>query len=65
MKKILLVVLTGLVFLWINPAFGESEVLKINGKEMNKQYFLQTIESGELDWESFIDAVMNESYNFV
>ena len=64
MKKIFLVVLTGLVFSWINPAFGESEVIKIKGKEINKLYFLQTIESGELDWESFIDAVINEKITF-
>lgn len=64
MKKILLVLLTGLVFLWINPAFGESGVIKINGKDIKKHYFLQTIETGELDWESFIDAVMNEQITF-
>ena len=64
MKKMLLVILTGLVFLWINPAFGESEVIKINGKEMQKQYFLQTIESGDLEWDSFIDAVINQKVTF-
>ena len=64
MKKISLVVLTGLVFLWIIPVFGQSDMIKINGKNMERRHFLQTLERGELDWKSFIDAVMNEKITF-
>ena len=64
MKKITLVVFTGLVFLWINPVFGQSDMTKINGDNMERRYFLQTIETGDLDWTSFIDAVINQKISF-
>ena len=64
MKKISILVLTGLVFLWICPVFGQSDMIKINGKNMDRSDFLQTIETGELDWESFNNAVQNEKITF-
>jgi hypothetical protein len=64
MKKITLVVFAGLVFLWINPVFGQSDMTKINGDNMERRYFLQTIETGDLDWTSFIDAVINQKISF-
>lgn len=64
MKKISLVVLVGLMCLWISPAFGQSDTLKLDGKKMEKGYFLQTIETGELDWKSFIDAITNQKITF-
>ena len=64
MKKISLVIFAGLVSLWINPVFGQSDMIKINGKNMDRHHFLQNIETGELDWESFISAVQNEKITF-
>jgi hypothetical protein len=64
MKKISLVIFAGLMSLWINPVFGQSDMIKVNGQNIDKGRFLQTIETGELDWESFIDAVQNEKITF-
>jgi hypothetical protein len=64
MKKNSLVVLTVLGFLWINPVLGQSDMIKINGKNMERRYFLQTIETGELEWKSFIDSVKNRKITF-
>ena len=50
--------------MWICPVFGQSDMIKINGKNMDRSDFLQTIETGELDWESFNNAVQNEKITF-
>jgi hypothetical protein len=39
-------------------------MIKINGKNMERRYFLQTVETGELDWNSFIDAVIKQQITF-
>jgi hypothetical protein len=64
MKKIFLVIFAALVSLWINPVFGQSDMIKVNGQNMDRGHFIQTIETGELDWESFINAVQNEKITF-
>ena len=64
MKKISLVIFAGLMSLWVNPVFGQSDMITVNEKNMDRDHFLQTIETGELDWESFIDAVQNEKITF-
>ena len=64
MKKIAFVVLAGLVLLWICPVYGQSDVIKIKGKNMEKRDFIQTIETGDQDWKSLIDAIKDEKITF-
>ena len=64
MKKISLVILVGLVFLWICPVLGQSDRIILEGKNMEKRYILDTIETGELEWKSFIAAIANQKITF-
>ena len=64
MKKISFGLLTGLVILWIGPVYGQSDVIKINGQNMERNYFIQTIETGDQDWESLIDAIKGDEITF-
>jgi hypothetical protein len=64
MKKKALIILTGLAILWTGPVFGQSDMITIKGKNMEKSYFIQTIETGDQDWKSLIDAIKNEKITF-
>jgi hypothetical protein len=64
MKKIALVVLTGLVILWICPVYGQSDMIKIKGENMERGYFIQSIETGDQDWENLINAIKDEKITF-
>ena len=64
MKKIAFLILTGLVILWICPVYGQSDMIKIKGKDIERHSFIQTIETGDQDWRSLIDAIKDEKITF-
>ena len=64
MKKILLVVLIGLVFFWTSQVFGQSDRISKNGGPMEKPDLLSSIETGELYWEIFMTAIKTRKIKF-
>ena len=64
MKKIFLLGLIGLVFLWTCPVLGQSDMIHENGKPLEKLDLLYSIESGELDWKIFITAIKTQKITF-
>jgi hypothetical protein len=61
MKKILLPVLIGLIFLWICPAFGQSDRTAPQGERMAKLDLIQSIEKGDLPWKNFVEAIKDQT----
>lgn len=64
MKKIFLLVLIGLVFLWTCPVFGQSDMMHEKGKPLEKLDLLYSIETGELYWKIFITAIKTQKITF-
>ena len=64
MKKIFLLGLIGLVFLWTCPVLGQSDMMHEKGKPLEKLNLLYSIETGELRWEIFITAIKTQKITF-
>ncbi len=64
MKKIFLLGLIGLVFLWTSPVLGLSHMMPGKGQLLEKRDLLHSIETGELDWEIFITAIKTKKITF-
>ena len=64
MKKIFLLGLIGLVFLWTCPVLGQSDMVHEKGKPLEKLNLLYSIETGELHWEIFITAIKTQKITF-
>ena len=64
MKKIFLLGLIGLVFLWACPVLGLSHMMPGKGQLLEKHDLLHSIETGELDWEIFMTAIKTKKITF-
>ena len=64
MKKIFLLGLIGLVFLWTCPVLGQSDMMHEKGKPLEKLDLLYSIETGELHWKIFITAIKTQKITF-
>ena len=64
MKKIFLLGLIGLVFIWTCPVLGQSDMMLVKSKPLEKLDLLYSIESGELDWNIFITAIKTQKITF-
>jgi hypothetical protein len=64
MKKIFLLGLIGLVFLWTCPVLGQSDMMHEKGNPLEKLALLNSIETGELYWKIFITAIKTPKITF-